>query len=998
MMTSNAIKRAVHYALLTSAAAAVTMPAYAADDTIQEVVVTGTRIQTPNAVSSSPVYSIGADEIALQQQPEVEKILRVLPITVAGDGGNANNGTAGAATINLRGLGPQRNLILINGKRATPYNYDGLVDTSIIPTALIERIDIVTGGASAVYGSDAIAGAINFVLKRDFEGVEVNTDFSQYDEKDGDIRTASMTLGANVADGRGNVVVSVNWTDREGVQLGARPLGLLGIETATGAGYENFLNGVAPTAPPAGCGGPGAVAAGGSGTTLPTRVSVAGGAVIGQFRDDGSIGPNCSVFNFNPFNYYQTPQERFGGSVIGRFEVSEHAEAYARFAYSSTNVRQQVAPSGIFGSAMWTPLSNSFITPAARATFISAFEAGRLGASPTVTTGGVFPNWRDLNNNNVVDDADDVRITYGRRTVEFGERSTTYDNNAFQFIIGTQGAIVGDWNYDVSLQYGESNRTNTSAGYTNIANIENALDAVPVNGVLTCRNGDPSCVPINLFGGFGAITPQMAAYSSATAIEQQTYDQTIVSASVSGPLNFLQIPFASSPVAVSLGAEYREEFGETTPDECWKLAPSSCLGGAGGNLLPIAGGFDVRELFGEILIPIANDLPGIQSLDLEAGYRYSDYDPSGVNRTYKYGASWKPLDQLLVRVMKQRAARAPNVGELAAPNTTALDNATQDPCSVDNGANITPALRDLCMATGMSAGQVGVIKDLEAGQINSFQGTDLDALPNPEIADTLTVGLVWTPDLGFLRNSMLSLDYYKINIKDVIGEFSAQEVLDGCYVLAQASECAKIRRIGGGLTLDGSGVETFTTNLDFLEAEGVELGFSFGVEIGRFGNLTFSGNVNKYLAQESQSSASTPIQDCLGIYGTACGNGAQGGPLPEVRWIQRTTWSYGDFTVSALWRHLGAVSIDPVQYDISLGNDVFPAFRNIGSYDYFDMYGSWTFLEKATLSVGIVNMFEKDPPVVGNEAADTTSNSGNTFPGTYDTLGRMYSVGLNVKF
>ena len=994
MSQSNYLRRAVRSVLLsgTAASLAIAIPVQAQDENIQEVVVTGTRISVPGAESTSPIFSLGEAEIELQLQPEVEKILRVLPITVPSDGQNANNGSAGAATVNLRGLGAQRNLVLINGKRATPYNYNGLVDTSTIPTALIERIDIVTGGASAVYGSDAVAGAINFILKSDYEGVDLNYDASQYGARDGELRTASLTLGANMADDRGNVVLSINWSDREAVRLGDRPLGRLGIATATGANYQNYLDGVAPTPAPAGCGGPNSVAAGGSPTTLPTKIGIAGGGAIGQFRENGTIGPNCSVFNFNPYNYYQTPLERFGGSVLGRFEVSEHAEAYARFAYSSTTVRTQVAPSGVFGSAMWTPLANSFIGADARATIIGAFNAGRQGPNPVVSTGGDLPNWRDVNGNNVVDVADDVLITYSRRTVEFGERATAFDNNAFQFIVGTRGDLLADWDYDVSLQYGESNRTNTSAGFTNVANVANAIDAVPnAQGVLTCRNGDPTCVPLNLFGGFGSITPDMAAYSSATAIEQQFYDQTIATASVSGPLSFAHIPWASSPIAVSVGAEYREERGETVPDECLKLAPSSCLGGAGGNTLPIAGGFDVSEVFGEAIIPVVNDLPGIQSLDVELGYRHADYNLTGTNQTHKYGLSWRPLDQLLVRAMKQRAARAPNVGELASPQVTALDNATLDPCSVINATRLATdaQLRALCMSTGMSAAQVGVVPDIAVGQINSFSGTDLEHLPKPETADTLTVGLVWTPDVSFVSNAVISLDYYDMDIQDVIGSFGAQEVLDGCYVAALSSECAKIRRIGGGLTLDGSGVETFTTNLNYLHAEGIELGFAFGVEIGRFGSVAFSGNVNKYLTHESQSSDTQPVTDCLGKFGTNCGNGPQGGPLPEMRWVQRTTWSYGDLSVSWQWRHQGSVESEV---------EVFPAFQKIDAYDYFDLYASYTMFDKVRVSLGVVDVFEEDPPVVGNEAADTVSNSGNTFPSAYNVLGRMYSLGVNMSF
>jgi iron complex outermembrane recepter protein len=325
MMASNpTLLRAVKLALVVAGAYGATSAAQDAE--MEQIVVTGTRITLPGVESSSPITTIGANEIRLQQRTEVEQILRVLPITLPADGGNVNNGTAGVATVNLRGLGTQRNLVLMDGKRLTPYNINGLVDTSIIPTPLIERLDIVTGGASAVYGSDAISGALNFIMKKDFEGVEVGADYSTTEKGDGTIETIYAVLGANVADGRGNVVLGINWSERQGVQLGQRALGQLGIVTSDGSGYEEFLAGEGPPAPPPGCGGPGSVAAGGSTTTVPTRVAISGGPGLGQFRDDGTLGSNCGVFNFNPFNYYQTPQEKFGGLAMASFEINEQQD------------------------------------------------------------------------------------------------------------------------------------------------------------------------------------------------------------------------------------------------------------------------------------------------------------------------------------------------------------------------------------------------------------------------------------------------------------------------------------------------------------------------------------------------------------------------------------------------------------------------------------------------------------------------------------------------
>lgn len=985
----DAVRRALYVGALATAVGYTATASAQQPESIEEITVTGTRITVPGTESASPIFSVGADEIELQGQPEVERILRLLPITKPADGQNVNNGTAGASTINLRGLGSQRNLVLVDGKRATPYNYNGIIDTSTIPTALIDRIDIITGGASAVYGSDAISGALNFVMKRDFEGVDLRGNYSVTDEQDGDNRNLSLTVGSNMADGRGNVALSMNWTDREAVLLGARPLGQLGIETASGANYAEYLAGQVPAPGPAGCGGPGSVVSGGSTTTLPTRVAIAGASGLGQFRDDGTLAGNCSVFNFNPFNYYQTPLERFGGAAIGHFEVNEHLEVYGRVNFSSTNVRQQVAASGVFGTTFYTPLSNPLMSDQARGVIIGQAEADRqAGTVQEVGSGAAFTNWRDLNTNGVVDAADDLLISYRRRTVEFGERSTNYDNNAFQIVSGVRGNITGDWDYDASFQYGETDRTNVSAGYTNVANIANAVNSI--DGV-TCRTGGAACVPINLFGGYGAITPAMAAYSSATAMEQQTYQQTIYTASVTGPINGFQIPWADSPVAVSVGSEYRDESAVTTPDECWKLAPSSCLGGAGGNILPRAGGFDVTEFFGEAIVPLVSGKTGFQQLDLELGFRASDYSSTGSNETWKAGISYRPVESLLFRAMAQRAVRAPNVGELAAPNTTGLTNATLDPCSVANAGNITPELSQICQSTGMSAVQVGTVEDIVSGQINAFDGTDLNNLPDNETADTITAGFVFTPDfqMGIIDGLVLSVDYYDIDISDVIGEFTAQEVLDGCYEGNQSDQCAKIVRIGGTLTLPGSGVQLFTTNLVNLHAEGVEVGATMGLDLGNFGDMAVSFNYNQYLTQESQSSSLTPVLDCLGYYGTSCG-----GPLPESRFIQRTTWNFmDDFQVSYLWRYIGDVDVEPGE-----AAGTYADFRTIGARNYLDLTASWQATDQINVAFSAENLFNQDPPVVGNEAADTASNSGNTFPSGYDTIGTVYRFGFKYAF
>jgi iron complex outermembrane recepter protein len=963
---------------------------------LEEIVVTGTRIQRPGLTSSSPIASIDAAQIAIQQQPEVEKILRILPITLPGDGGNVNNGTGGVSTVDLRGLGVQRNLILVDGKRLTPVTTTGIVDTSQVPTALIERVDLVTGGASAVYGSDAMSGAINFILKRNFEGVDASYDFKRTGEKDGRIHSAAVTMGANVDSGKGNVVMHVNYTEREGVQLGKRPLGQLGIATADGSGLANFKAGIAPTAPPAGCGGTGSVATGGSTTTLPTRVGIAGGPGLGQFRDDGTLGANCSVFNFNPFNYYQTPLERFSATSVAHYEINDHVELYGRATFTSTNVRQQIAPSGVFGDPFFTPLANPFLSAQARASILTTANAGRVAG--TVSTTGALPNWRDVNANGVVDVADDLLISYRRRTVEFGERSTTFDTNAFQVLFGAKGDLIEDWSYDVSVQHGESDQSQLNAGYTNIANIANAVNAVSTT---TCRTGGAACVPINFFGGEGAITPAMAAYSSASALRTDTYEQTVMTASVSGPVAALVSPFADEPVAFAFGTEYREEASSIVTDECLKLQPASCLGGRGGATAPTKGAFDVSELFAEVIVPLAADKPFFKQLDLEAGYRWSEYNLSGVNRTWKVGLNWRPVDEVLVRFSKQKAARAPNIDELFAPVVTSLNNATLDPCSIGNAAARTDAaLRARCIATGMTAAQVGTVEDIVSGQVNTFSGADLNARVTPEQADTITIGLVLTPELGVFRDARLSVDYYDIKIEDFIGTFSADEIFTSCYTQNNPVACQQVVRIGGGLTLPGSGLRTLTRNLNYMQAEGVEVDASFGIELedlgadASWGRLTFGVNANWYLTHEILSDGSLALTNCVGGFGSACdagGNGL-GNPIPELRFVQRGSWEIGDLNIGYTWRYLGEVTT------IAPKNLVFDGFETIPAFNYIDLNAQYQITDNVKVLAGVTNVFDRDPPVVGNEAGATSANSGNTFPSMYDTLGRVYSVGVNFRF
>ncbi len=980
---ANSIKLALCAGALSTMATSTThaQEAASADESnVEKISITGSRIRAPGVESSSPIFSLGEEEVVYLQTPEFEKIIRSLPSTIPADGGNVNNGTAGAATIDLRGLGAQRNLVLMNGKRMVPFNFDGQVDTSTIPTALIERIDVVTGGASAVYGSDAISGAVNVILKNNFQGVAVDMNHSESDDGDGDQDNLSVTIGANFDESRGNAVLSIGWMERDSVLLGGRSLGLFGIDSNTGSGLEEFLNGDVATPPPAGCGGPSVVDITGSGSTtaIPTRFELIGTGVNGQFREDRTLGTNCSRFNFNPFNYYQTPAERYNATALARYDITDEIEVYSSFNFTNTTVVQQVAPSGTFGTSFVLPLYNPLISDQALNFILDGANAAV--ASGALVDGG---SWRDVNSNGVVDTEDNVDVRLRRRTLELGFRTERYDSEIWQLNTGIRGTLYEDWNFDFSYQYGEANRTTVRGGYTNVGNIENALDTR--DGV-TCAVGG-TCVPIDLFGGFGTITPAMAAYSQAIALQQQKYEQEIMSLVLDGPVDFIELPTAGAPLAMSFGFEKRNETGILEPDECLKESPASCQGGAGGNLLPISGGYKVDEFFFEGILPIFDGMAFAETMDLEFGFRSSDFDTVGTTDSWKVGFNWRPVEPLLLRVMQQQANRAPNVGEIGSPVTSGLDNATQDPCSVANAGSIDATLRQLCISTGMTDAQVGVIPDIISGQINTFAGSNPAALPGPEEADTFTAGAVWTPNFDWANDFTMSVDYYDIDIQNIIGEFSAQEILDACYTDGDPVECAKINRVGGDLTGSAAGVNLFTTNLKFLRAEGLEVAFNFNFDVEEWGNIAISANINKYLTQESQSSDTVPVLDCKGFYGTSCD------PISDLRWIQRTTWTLDDLTLSLLWRHIDSVEVEPGEASLR-----FESFRKIPAYDYFDLFASYALTDNLTFTLGIDNMFDKDPPVVGNDVGDTSSNSGNTFPSNYEVLGRIYKGGIKVKF
>lgn len=1036
-MTINRSTRSLfRTAVLAGAITAICTPALAQDAGeeelhIEEIITTGTRIRNENIESASPITTIGQEEIALKQTPNIERVFRDLPITIPGDGENVNNGTAGQATLDLRGLGPERSLILIDGKRLAPYDINGIVTTDVIPINMLKRVDVVTGGASAVYGSDAMSGAVNFILRDDFEGVELEYGYSETDsgqaEGDGGGNTDYMSALFGVAfdDGRGHMVLGASKTTRGSILLADRSFGLYGVASSTGSGL-----GSQPPAPAPECSGNNPYSTAhssgvGSTTAVPATLNLRSGTTY-QFRDNGDlIAGACARHNFNPFNYYQTPQDRWQATTIASYDYNDSVEFYARATFSSNRSDFQIAPSGTFGTAFLIPVMNPFLNPAARTTIVTDLNTG--AASFVTQTSAALAACQadplcdqatedalaaalaadpmgfnsvgitDVNGDGIFDENDAFTSTARRRTIELGPRSGIFDTDYFQYVLGMRGSLPGKasgWNYDLSFQRGVSDFVETRDGFTNLTNLQTGINTVSatecrsVTGVVT----ESPCSPINIFGPVGSITEQqrLDGYFIAIASDLREAVQSVYHASIDGTIDAIALPSADDGLSVAVGFERQEMSASSSPDECLKLAPASCQGGAGGNRLPVQGTYEADDYFVEIAMPLVQGKGGFENLSLEAGFRSSDYDVQGSTDSWKAGLSWEIVPGFRLRAMQQQAVRVANVGELFRPITTGLDNATLDPCSIGPAGYVPPApgsdLFNRCVATGMLPTQVGTVPDIISGQINVFAGTNPNALPTPEEATTSTIGFVWEADFGSMPTT-ISLDYYDIEINDYIDQPTGQEALDTCYVLGDPVCLAAVVRIGGSLGETGTGVPTYYTNFERYQAEGVDLVVNTGFDLGGAGELALALTAHQYLTNEFLTTPLSAVVDCKGVYGTSCD------PVPEFRSTLRANWMRNNFDASLLWRYIGGMDAQS-----SEAASLFPAFRSVSAQSYFDLTFGYVWNDMARVSLLVANVLDEDPPILGNETGSTSFNSGNTFPSLFDTMGRTYSVAVKLTF
>lgn len=609
------------------------------EDELEEVVVTGSRIPRRDLVANSPVSVIGLEEIQLQSTVEIDRVLDALPQTVSSNGPSTNNPGNGAANVNLRNLGTVRTLVLYNGRRMVGESTLGVVDLNNIPTALIERVEVSTGGASAVYGSDAMAGVVNFITKRDFEGVQVNGQYGVTQEGDGDRFSIDATFGSNFADGRGNVTLSVGYFDRSQIAAGSREFSSVQLdEFSDGSGFFQ----------------------GGSSRIPQGRFTGSGFNVF--VNEAGGVTPyngTTDAFNFAPFNNLLLPLERWTFAGTAHYDLSDNVELFTEFNYAKNRVERQLAPTPFAESGFTFDLNNPFMPTALRDLYAANDTDG-----DGLVTGSIF-----------------------RRMLESGPRISADDRDFYRLVGGLRGNIEGfDW--EVYYNYGRNDEAQRQQGNIVISRFQQGLLVDPDNPT-QCLNPAGGCVVLNPFGE-GNFTQEMVDYVTIAATNLTSVEQQQIGANTTGTL----VDLPAGPWGIAAGIEHRVERAENNPDTF--LATGDIDGFNAG--LPTSGEFDVSEIYLETVVPLLSDMPFAQYLAIEGGVRFSDYSTAGGVTSYKIGGEWVPVDGVKVRGLYQRAVRAPNVQELFLGQSNSFPGAT-DLCN--DTSDRTAEIEALCLQMGV---------------------------------------------------------------------------------------------------------------------------------------------------------------------------------------------------------------------------------------------------------------------------------------------------------
>jgi iron complex outermembrane recepter protein len=939
----------------------------------EAIVVTGSRIARRDLESSSPMAVVSSDEFQLSGAVNVEQVINALPQVVPGVTAFSNNPGAGVATLDLRGLGNQRTLVLVNGRRYIFFDPTQTVDLNNVPQFLIEGVDVVTGGASAVYGSDAVAGVVNFRLRNDLQGLTIGTQYALTGRGDGGRFNVNVALGSDILDGAGHITLFGEYFQRRSISQADRSFSRqVLVENSTDTG----------------------LIPGGSATVPGGRFAIAGTVVVPAGNGLGSVTLNrgagnfgttngalftapgvsrpyvdpSDAYNFAQDNFLQVPQERWLAGAYGNYELSPAINPYIELTFANNRVQNELAPTPVTGQFA-VATNNPFLSAADRAALVqtdlneAAIDAARVAR-------GLAPQFNDPGF---------VNIGVARRVNDIEARNALFERSAWRAVVGTKGELGGGLNYDAYYLFSRTRNSTTQQGNISRSAFGAALRANR----------------LNIFGP-DTISDALAKEISITAQNSVISQLQVASASLSGEA--FDLGMGGDAIGFAAGAEWRSVSSEFIPDTA--LSSGDVIGFNAGQ--PTKGSYSVKEVFGELLVPILADRPFVKELTARGAARYADYSLPGVGGVFTWaaGIEWAPVSDVRFRGQFQKAIRAPNVGELFGGQANGFPSAT-DPCSGRSAVSSrTAAVAALCVATGVPSALVFQNSVQPNSQIESLVGGN-SALKE-ETSETYTAGVVVRP--SFIPGLSITADYYKIKVDDYIAPLGGgtQGILNLCYYSiqdAQSAYCEAIKRdpltgqIGGQFL-----VTALNANISKLTTSGVDLQLDYSTRVGAglFGDdakLSLS-----FLGTWTQSADYTPVADlpdqitrCDGGFGTNC-DPVYGDPVPKYRFTTRASWVDGPLTASLRYRFIGKVTNERILNGISDPASI--TVDSLRAKGYTDLAFAFDVDERLQLTMGVNNVFDVMPQLLD----DSNDEQASTYPSTYDVLGRDFFISARFKF
>lgn len=968
ILGSSLIAMQAHAQDTTQPAPSATQPA----DETADVVVTGSRIARPELQASVPIQSVSLERIQQTGAANIQDVLATLPQVGQNISRTSSNFTTtgnGQATVNLRNLGSSRTLVLIDGRRTVGIAGTSAADINNIPTDLVERVDVVTGGASAVYGSEAVAGVVNFVLKDKFEGLSVRGQNTISDKGDAGRQYVSVTGGKSFSDGRGHVVANFSYDDDHGLRSRDRSFSANDFPARSSYAAQGLFD---------------------VSNANQTQFSAASGRTF-TFTPNNTLkgyqGANIDGYNRDHDRYLSVPVERYMGTLLANYDFSDAFKVYFQGQYARTNSNSSLEPSAIANSG-----------PSAALNFDGSAYAGIPITSPYVPD--AIRQAAIANGVNV--------IQFRRRSNDIFSRSNTNHRDYWRGVLGVKGDITSDskWKYDLYYEHSQT-RDHTYSQSIYMPNYGAALsNELGPNGQVQCS--DPAaraagCVPMNIFGYntvSAAASKFLQTYTGPTrtiALEgggsvnvvngqNVLFDylanvkQDVISGSVTGELFSLW----GKPISIAFGGEYRHEKSTEVFDPFTQAGLS-----AGNQLSNTKGKFNVKEAFVEIDAPIVEDRPGLYYLGLEGAARYADYSTIGGIWSFKGGATYAPVPDVRFRAVYARATRAPNISELfSAQSQTFL--AINDPCDQGGGkgGDGTPK-GPLPAGCAAIPGIANTVANRGSFTYTTSQLQTIDGLiggnPNlkAETADTITAGVVFTPRA--IRNLSLTVDYYHIKVKNAIGIIGQQTSIDECFTGGNPLFCNNVVRDANGFI---TRVNAINLNTGSYLVSGLDIQGRYSVPISGEWKLDMDVMYNHRFKQEQTPFPGGPVQDELGQ--ADCYNCGRLGSGFKDHVVGSFTLGSSNFQFNYRVEYLG-----PLWDNVPADSDS----TRIPAYWYHNIQGKFLVgdTRKMELYVGVNNLFDKKPPFFGDTSPISWPGT-NTVANTYDLYGRMIYAGATFKF